>query len=148
VDAAVRHLALIGLDRVLGYVSPGVLAAWTGLGRPLASIPQVDAAGVEWALRSGDALLLDVRTDAEWNAGHIAGARHVPLGRLAEHLRLLPPDQPIVVQCQSGGRSAIAASLLRSCGFGAVTNFSGGLDEWLASGHAIEPGQRRITSAA
>jgi hydroxyacylglutathione hydrolase len=148
VNAAVHHLALIGLDRVLGYVSPGVLAAWTRLGRPLASIPQVDAAGVEWALRSGGALLLDVRTDAEWDAGHIAGARHVPLGRLAEHLRLLAPDQPIVVQCQSGGRSAIAASLLRSRGFGDVTNFTGGLDEWLASGHAIEPGQRRITSAA
>jgi rhodanese-related sulfurtransferase len=60
-------------------------------------------------------VLLDVRRKPEWDAGHIAGATHVPLHELAGRLRELP-DGEIWVHCQSGYRAAVAASILAAAG--------------------------------
>ena len=129
-EEAVRALALIGLDRVAGYFTESALAGVdpATLGR----IPQVTPQ--ELAGLVTPALVLDVRADHEWDEGHIAGARHIPLGHLVDRLAEIPRDRPIVTQCQLGGRSAIAASLLRRAGFQDVRNLTGGLDAWSAAG--------------
>ena len=90
------------------------------------------------AVLTGAVAVLDVRTDAEWNAGHIPGAVHVPLGRLPERLASLPRTVPLVVHCQGGTRSAIAASLLRAQGFDDVTNLAGGFAGWVRAGKLVE----------
>jgi len=63
------------------------------------------------------ATLLDVRTTGEFASGHIDGAINIPLSSLASRVSEIPSDQPVVVYCLSGGRSASAASELTSRGY-------------------------------
>lgn len=134
VETAVRDLAMIGLDRVGGYFDAEVIDAWAAGERPLASTPQVTAKDLRASLSHGAVTLLDVRNDGEWKAGHIEGARHIPLGRLADRLAEIPTDKPIVVQCAAGARSAIGASVLRSRGIDNVINLVGGIGAWITDG--------------
>jgi len=80
---------------------------------------------------------LDVREPAEFEAGHVPGARHVPLGDIEGSLAGLPPDRQIVVVCRSGRRSAHATLLLLRSGLDAV-NLEGGLQAWEAAGFVLE----------
>jgi hydroxyacylglutathione hydrolase len=89
-----------------------------------------------------DHVVVDVRAEAEWNAGHIPGSVNIPLGELEQRLGELPKDE-LVVHCQSGGRAAIAASLLRARGFTGVQLFSGGFAEWCRAG---QPSSRLRTA--
>ena len=79
--------------------------------------------------------MIDVRNDNEWNEGHIPSAIHIPLGHLAERIAEVPDDKPIVVQCQGGSRSSIAASLLQKMGRKNVANLTGGYKAW--AGHRL-----------
>jgi hydroxyacylglutathione hydrolase len=76
--------------------------------------------------------VVDVRNLTEWDEGHIPGARHIMLGYLDEHIDTIPREQPVVVHCQSGARSAIAASVLKASGFERVVNMAGGFNQWQA----------------
>lgn len=79
-----------------------------------------------------DALVLDVREDIEYDAGHIANARHIPVGKLEGRLQELEKfkNKPIVVVCRSGMRSNRACSVLRKQGFANVHNLEGGINAW------------------
>lgn len=79
-----------------------------------------------------DALVLDVREDIEYDTGHIANARHIPVGKLEGRLRELEKfkSKPIVVVCRSGMRSNRACSVLRKHGFADVHNLAGGINAW------------------
>src|SRR5262249_24575490 len=82
------------------------------------------------ALVQQGAPLVDVRTAAEFAAGHLPGARNVPLAELASRARELGDKrQPLVVYCASGTRSALAALQLRGCGFEQVVNL-GPMSGW------------------
>jgi hydroxyacylglutathione hydrolase len=77
--------------------------------------------------------LLDVRAATEFHEGHIAGAEHRFLGKLLREIETIDRSRPVVAQCQAGGRSAIATSILQRAGFD-VTNMTGGYSAWLAAG--------------
>jgi rhodanese-related sulfurtransferase len=96
-------------------------------------------------LQRHGAVLLDVREDAEWRAGHAPGARHIPLGRLPAQIGGLPPRRTVVTVCRSGHRSARAAALLARQGH-EVVNLAGGMRAWARAGlpvvtRAGRPGQ-------
>jgi len=114
-----RALALIGLDRIAGYFAE---ATATGTER----IDHVSPADLEGRV------VIDVRHDSEWNEGHLPSAIHIPLGHLAERIAEVPDDKPVVVHCQGGGRSSIAASLLQKMGRKNVANLAGGYKAWVA----------------
>jgi rhodanese-related sulfurtransferase len=95
--------------------------------------------GASWP---GGETILDVRSQAE-DAGHVPGAEHVPLGSLPERIERLPAGRPLVVLCQGGGRSAIAASLLAAQGLEDVLNLSGGFTEWSVARLPVEQGEHR-----
>jgi len=99
---------------------------------------EVDAERVAELQREGSLQLVDVREDYEWDAGRIAGARHVEMGELNAQAATIERDAPVVFYCRSGGRSAMAASAFRSAGYDAYT-MSGGLVEWEARGLPLEP---------
>jgi rhodanese-related sulfurtransferase len=88
-----------------------------------------------------NAVLLDVREDEEWAAGHIAGALHVPMMQLPQRLNYEPgpltPENPIVVICKVGGRSAQVTAWLNHQGYDAV-NLAGGMLAWEAAGQPME----------
>jgi hydroxyacylglutathione hydrolase len=79
-------------------------------------------------------VVLDVRGQSEWDEGHMPGAKHMMLGYLPEQAVTLAPDKAVVVHCATGGRSAIAASLLQAHGIPTVINLVGGMKEWIAAG--------------
>lgn len=138
VDEAVLDLAMIGLDRVGGYFQPHALEAWSAAGKVLASTPQMTADELAEALGEARVSVLDVRSASEWQAGHVPGVRNIPLGYLPERLTELPTSRPLVVYCQGGGRSAIAASVLQARGIGNVVNLIGGFGAWSRGGRRTE----------
>lgn len=88
---------------------------------------RVDSARAH-ALVEGGATLLDVRTDGEWSAGHLPGATLIPVQELPERIAEVPRDRPVVVYCQSGGRSAHAAEMLAAAGYD--VHDLGGIGSW------------------
>jgi rhodanese-related sulfurtransferase len=83
-----------------------------------------------------DAVILDVREDDEWAAGHVAGATHVPLGDVPQRLGELPDADPLYVICRSGNRSGRAVAWLGQQGFDSV-NVAGGMRAWAAAGRPM-----------
>ena len=136
VKRAVSELAMIGLDRVVGWFGAETLTSWGEHGETVAS-PQIAPTDVASRMSSGT-LVVDVRTLAEWRSGHIAGSSHIPLGRLVAQMADRPRSQPVVLVCESGSRSSIGASLLTAAGFTDVTNLTGGINAWRGDGLPLE----------
>jgi rhodanese-related sulfurtransferase len=88
--------------------------------------------------REDGAFILDVRTQEEWDAGHIPDATLIPLEELPGRLDEVPDDAEIVVVCRTGNRSATARDILLRAGFSAVTSMDGGVNEWQAQGLPFE----------
>lgn len=97
--------------------------------------PQTDAVDAAQRVASG-ALLLDVREQDEWDAGHAPDAKHVPLGELNARVDELSKDRPIVAICRMGGRSEKATIALRNSGYDAI-NLDGGMRAWAAAGQPV-----------
>lgn len=134
---AARRLALIGLERVGGYFGGEALERWVATDGELADAPAADPETVDRLRREGNATILDVRTDAEWNRGHIPGALHVHLATLPHRMEELPEDARIFVYCGTGERSAIGQSLLRAAGREDVVNVEGGFVRWRREGREV-----------
>ena len=83
-----------------------------------------------------DALLLDVREDDEWAAGHADGAQHLPATQLMARYGEVPADTPVHVICRTGGRSARVTAWLNENGFDAV-NVAGGMSSWSEAGRPM-----------
>jgi rhodanese-related sulfurtransferase len=90
------------------------------------------------ALIEEGAQLVDVRVAHEWNAGHIAGATHLPLEELSGRSGELDPERPVVLYCRGGTRSSMAAEALESAGFDAV-KLSEGIVGWDEAGLELDP---------
>jgi rhodanese-related sulfurtransferase len=130
---AVMRLGRIGFDNVAGYLQGGMEALRD---RPelVRQLDRITAVALDEQLRSDPRpVVLDVRTEKEYSAGHIDGSRNVPLNHLRERLGEIPRDQTIVVHCEGGYRSAIAASLLELAGRKNVFDLVGGFKAWVAS---------------
>ena len=137
IDAVVRDLAMIGLDRVAGYFDAAVIDQWAETGRQPMTIPQITVTDLRESLSRGAVTLVDVRNENEWVGGHIAGARHITLGYLRDRIDEIPKTKPIVLQCAGGTRSAIAASILQAHGIERVINLSGGIGAWRKAGFQV-----------
>ncbi len=128
-DEARLRLARVGIEDVAGYLDGGP-AAWQQLGFPLQSLPQITVEELNARLRGDAPLVLDVRRESEWDAGHISGAEWYPLDRFKAALPPIELNRPIAVHCASGYRSVIACSLLQRAGYNNVINVIGGFDAW------------------
>jgi rhodanese-related sulfurtransferase len=98
-------------------------------------IPTASVSGIPDPL-SPDLLVLDVREDDEWQAGHVEGSVHVPLMELGARYAELPEAGQTLVVCRVGNRSAYAAAFLLQKGIDAV-NLDGGLVAWETAGRAL-----------
>jgi phage shock protein E len=86
-----------------------------------------------------DFVLLDVRTESEYQAGHIQGAQWFPRGKLEYYIQELikDPESRIVLYCRTGGRSALATLTLKDMGYTNVADLNGGFKEWVAEGNTF-----------
>src|SRR5262249_40270798 len=130
VAEARMRLARVGLENIAGFLDGGMLA-WHDSGRKVATTEQISVDELSHRIAEGKAgQVVDVRRPGEWQAGHIAQARHLPLSELPGKASDVGREEPITTICAGGYRSSIAASLLEQKGFGRVTNVVGGMAAW------------------
>jgi hydroxyacylglutathione hydrolase len=134
------ELAKIGARQPAGYFGHQIFHEWKAAHGALEKIPQVDAEALSALARGGGVQVIDVRGPDEWRRGHLAGAIHIPLAALPNRVGDLDPAIPMVLQCGGGGRSSIAASLLKAAGMKQISNLSGGFDGWVNHGFDVERG--------
>jgi hydroxyacylglutathione hydrolase len=133
---AAELLASVGL-RVRGVLEGG-MTAWRSEERPVERIEMIDPDALAERLGEDGIVVLDVREDDEFAAGHIPGSVHIPYGKLAGRLDELPRDRPIAAICSGGKRSGLAASLLQREGYRPVHVGRGGVKTWQRHGHPVE----------
>ena len=125
---AVCALSLIGVDDVHGVFDESVLD-WQAKHGALSVLQQVSPDEA----KAGNATIIDVRGASEWAEGHVPGAMLIPLPELPDRMAELP-EGPLVLHCQGGSRSVIAASLLLAAGRPDVANMEGGFAAWSRAG--------------
>jgi hydroxyacylglutathione hydrolase len=125
-DDLTRKLMRIGLDNIYGFVDASNLsAAYAG------SMEKSNMVTIDAVKANTTAEIIDIRGVAEFNSGHIAGAKNVFIGTLLQNLDKVPKDKPVIMHCQGGDRAAIGYSLLMKEGYTNIANYSGGINEWV-----------------
>jgi len=121
-------------------VISGGMLIWPLVSRLLRPGSEVGALEVVQLINRRDAVVIDMRESAEYAAGHIANARHIPPAQFADHLKTLEKfkSRPIIVSCRSGSRAASAIDVLRKNGFNEVFMLRGGIPAWQQAGMPLE----------
>lgn len=119
------NILLVGLA-----VGSGIMLLWPLIRRGGAR--EVTPAEAVLLINREHALILDVRNEAEFAGGHIAGAKNIPLAVLASRLAELQQykEKPLLVNCQGGVRSTNACGVLKKAGFAQIHNLTGGMNAW------------------
>jgi rhodanese-related sulfurtransferase len=122
-----RMLEAVGFRNMRGYLAGG-LNAWRAAKLRVETTPAIDVPTLAERLKNEDVLLLDVREDGEWAAGHVEDSIHVPYRTLRDGVpeEVKSTDKPIAVACSGGIRSALAASLLKRAGIKNVEHVADG----------------------
>ena len=125
-----RQLLRVGFEDVAGVVDGGI-AVWRGANLDVSAISRITADDLRRRLERGEATtILDVRTTHEWEAGHVEGAIHLPIGEVASHARAFASRPMVATMCEGGTRSLLAASLLARAGLSNVVNVTGGMSAY------------------
>lgn len=131
------RLARVGMEKVVGYLGDGI-GSWDRAGLPLGRLPQIAVDELRARLsETTDLQVLDVRRPNEWQSGHIAGARHLPLHELDRRSSECDFSRPTAITCAGGYRSSIAASLLLRQGASNLLNIVGGMTAWQNAGYPV-----------
>jgi len=126
--------------QILIALSSGLMLLWSLFGNRIRGVKEVNTAGALQIINHKNALVLDVRGQNEYDAGHVLNSRLIPLSKLKERVGELEKhkDQPIVVVCRNGNRSATACAILGKQGFGQVYNLAGGVLAWQKASLPLE----------
>jgi rhodanese-related sulfurtransferase len=105
-------------------------------------VREIDVAGTRRQLEQKKAVLIDVREESEWAAGHARGALHLGKGVIERDIEQRVPDKsaPIILYCGGGFRSALSADNLQKMGYTNVVSMAGGWRAWQAEGAPVEKG--------
>jgi rhodanese-related sulfurtransferase len=135
-EFVINNLALVAL-----FVASGVMLVWPELSRlaggGAATLGTLEATRL---MNQSNTLVLDIRDDKDFAAGHLPRARHIPLkaleGRVAEIQKF--KEKPVLVTCRTGNRSASAVRALQRLGFTQVFQLKGGLAAWEQASLPVE----------
>ncbi|MFM2165084.1 MAG: hypothetical protein RL325_1521 [Planctomycetota bacterium] len=135
----VRVLLRVGIapEAIEGFVEPHTVSALSTGSFATAGVDDISPVRAHELVSAGDATIVDVRTCAEFAAGHIPGAHHIPYTHLRARAGEIGRDKPVVCYCRSGNRSARGAALLSRLGFTAY-NMRGGYWPYAGRGFAVE----------
>ncbi len=138
-EVVVRLLWRAGYVKFAGYLVGG-MKLWNNAALPLQEVQQMTVHAVQEA---GDRMqILDVRTPAEWAAGHIPGARHFFVPELRDSIGKLDRNRTTVTYCDTGYRASIATSVLQQEGFADVRTVPGSWQAWTKAGYPVEGGEK------
>lgn len=138
VQRATTQLHRVGLDQVVGY-SEGGIHAWATSGLPLEHLLHISVHELKRKLEPrDDMVVLDVRSQMEWDKAHIEGAVHIPSPDVRTRYRELDNKKSIAVLCNTAHRSSMAASILKQHGFTNLSVVTGGMTAWQAAGYSEE----------
>ena len=136
ISSAIASFRRVGYNQIIGYALG--LSDWILSGRDTGFLPQISVHALQNVLaKYGNHTVIDVRTPAEWQSGHIDGAIHLPLPQLIATGITLEKDAHISVVCGSGYRSNIAGSMLKTSGYGHVYSVIGGMLAWRMAGFTM-----------
>ncbi len=118
----------------------GAMLFWSFFGNRIRGIREVDSVAALQLINHKNALVLDVREEDEYKAGHVLNSKLIPLGKLKGRISELEKyrDRAIVVVCRSGVRSATACATLGKQGFTQAYNLSGGVNAWQKANLPLE----------
>ena len=133
-DETLRVFREIGVDNIAGYFDADEVAK-EGLANE--SYEFKEPTEVVEQIKSGDLTLVDVRRQTEWDEGHIPQAKYSFLGNMMEDVAKLDSEKPVVFQCRSGARSAVACSIAQASGVKNVINLEGGIVLWEREGFPV-----------
>jgi rhodanese-related sulfurtransferase len=125
---------------VLVALSSGMMLIWSLMGNSIRGVKEVNTVAALQLINHKNAVILDVREESEFKSGYIRGAKLIPLGKLNERIGELERyrEQPIVVVCRSGNRSATASALLGKKEFGQAFSLAGGMMAWQKANLPVE----------
>lgn len=117
-------------------VITGGMLIWPLINRPFRQAKEIGVAEAVQLINRRDAVVVDVRDSGEYAAGHIANARHIPEGQLADRLKELDKfrSRPIIVSCRAGSRAAGVVGVLAKNSFSEVFALRGGVAAWQQAG--------------
>lgn len=132
-----NNVALVAL-----FLASGVMLAWPEISK-LVGVAGADTIGTLEATRlmnQSSTLVLDIRDDKDFAAGHLPRARHIPLADLETRAAEIQKfkDKPVLVTCRNGNRSSSAARALKKLGFTNVFQLKGGLAAWEQASLPVE----------
>jgi rhodanese-related sulfurtransferase len=139
VSTAAMRLYRMGYDHVKGYLAGGI-DAWRKEARQTTSFTYLTPQEAEQNMKSGQALLVDIRTESEQAGELIAQAKSIPLAKLKDQQKELPKDKQIIFLCGHGCRGSLASAMLKIAGFTNIANLAGGMVGWKAAGLSTETG--------
>jgi len=132
-DEAALQLHRVGFDRVTGYIEGG-MHVWGTAALPISRVPVISPEEAHTLIRSTEAVLIDVRSQEEWEASHVDGSIHIPWHDLRTRYSELDPEKQYIVMCRGGQRASIAASILKRHGIGRIYNLGGGYTAYKRAG--------------
>jgi rhodanese-related sulfurtransferase len=114
-------------------IGSGIALLWPMLNRSSAGVTNINSTEAVLLMNRSKPLILDVRDAAEFAAGHIQGAKHIPVAELVARMKEIEKykDKPVLVHCQKGMRAKGACSILKAQQFTQLNNLQGGLDAWI-----------------
>ena len=138
VEEAVMRLGRIGFHNVRGFLKGG-MESLKDRNDLISKTQRISAAAIDEL--EGETTIIDIRNENEWEGGHIEGSLNIPLNHLADRIAEVPLSGQVIVHCQGGYRSMIAASLLEKEGLSNVFDLVGGYQAWVSE-------KRPVTASA
>ena len=134
-DFILNNLALVAL-----FVASGVMLFWPEIARLAAGSAEIGTFEATRLMNQGPTLVLDVREESEFAAGHLPRARHIPMSELSKRIAEIVKfkDKPVIVTCRSGARAGAASRFLKRAGFTSVYQLKGGLAAWQQASLPVE----------
>ncbi|MBX3240209.1 MAG: MBL fold metallo-hydrolase [Chitinophagaceae bacterium] len=132
-EEVITRLARVGYDHTIGYLKGG-FEAWKEAGMETDRITSVTAEELAEIAANKEVNIIDVRKEAEFEEGHVAGGENIPLDHINDHMVKLDRDKTYYLHCAGGYRSMVFNSILRARGYDNLVDIKGGFKTLAASG--------------
>ncbi|MBL0122893.1 MAG: rhodanese-like domain-containing protein [Betaproteobacteria bacterium] len=125
---------------VLLFILSGVMLVWPTIGKMMGGSREIGTLEATRLMNTGNALVLDVRDNSEFNGGRIPKSKNIPLAEIDKRLDEINKfkDKPVIVTCRTTNRSGSAARLLKQRGFADVYQLAGGFGAWQQASLPVE----------